>query len=546
MKNWQAAFLPILFVVFITIPAVVMISGNQEGISYEENRRLAEPPKLQPSLHSIQTFPAQFEAYFNDHFGLRSSLVKLYSNILVNFFRQSPKWLVVIGKKGWLFFAGDNELAAFMGYHPNPPETYHRWKQVLEDRQNWLAAQGIQYLFVVPPNKSMVYQEFLPDRIQEKEQTSTLEKFNTILASAPEFKGTVDLRAVLLAAKEKELVYHKSDTHWNLAGGYAAYSAIITHLGKKFDGLQPVPRDMLVERADTLNGGDLAAVLNLRDQYVEPNPTITLPPSLALPEWRKAAFETMPDTDNQQFRTGKLLINGTEGKELSAIFICDSFGSAMMDFLALHFKKITWITDARFEDVTHMIRQEKPDVVIDLIVARRMQVALAESREVSGPMIEKQIGELRATLDVTAANLDAHLQRSEDLLLERETREGIAFQATGGDPQLHFFAANRISGDVVTIKCVLESPAQSGFALYYQKPGEKEYSGRSLYTAPLQKGENTLLFRIYTPIRLDTIRVDPGVIPGRYVLKQFTLVEPSPRQQPLTPGLSPGQENTVH
>ncbi len=537
MKNWHKAFLPLFFMVFIAIPAVVMFSGDQKSISNEENRKLAKPPKFEPTFHSLQTFPAQFEAYFNDHFGLRSSLVKLYSNILVNIFNKSPKSLVAIGKKGWLFFAGDNELAAFMGYHPIPPETCHRWKQILEDRQNWLAAQGIHYLFVVPPDKSMVYPEYLPDRIQAKQQVSNLEIFNTILASDPEFQGTVDLRVVLLAAKEKEIVYHKSDTHWNLAGAYAAYSAIIAHLGKKFDGMQPVPRDILLQRPDTLNGGDLAAVLNLRDQYVEPFLTISLPASLALPQWRKAAFETMRDVGKQRFRTGKLLINGTEGKELSAIFICDSFGSALLDFLALHFKKITRVTDARFEDITHMIRQEKPDVVIDLNVARRMQVALADSREVSEPMIEKQLGSLTPTLDVTVANLDTHLQRSEDLQMDREFQEGLAFQVTGNDPQLHFSAANRISGGIVTIKCVIDSPAQTGFALYYQRPGEKEYSGRSLYTAPLRKGENTLFFRIYTPIRLDTIRVDPGAIPGKYVLKQFTLVEPSPRKQPLSPKL---------
>ncbi|MDK9708856.1 MAG: hypothetical protein OEL83_17580 [Desulforhopalus sp.] len=525
MKNWKSAPLAILFVLFIFTPATVMITGDKAKVSFEEKRQLAELPALKPTLASLQAFPAKFDAYFNDHFGLRSTFVRMYSQILVTVFRTSPKWLVVIGKEGWLFFAGDNELVDFTGFQYREMETLQRWKQVLEDRKNWLAAQGIHYLFLIPPNKSMIYPEFLPERISSRQRVNTLERFQEVLASDPAFPGNIDLRPVLLAAKEKERIYHKSDTHWNAVGGYAAYSAIMTHLGKELPGLQPLPREEFEEKMGVLQGGDMSLLLNLRDLYHEPNPILVPPQSMTPGHWQKVKFETMKAIGQQRFRTGKLIVNGMEGRDLTAIFICDSFGSALSDLLAMHFKKIIRVNDARFEDVTDLIRKEKPDVVIDLNVARRMDIALGVSQELLGPMVDRQLLETKPTLDITDENLQSHLLASEDLRIDKTHKNGIALEATGGDPQLLLSAGNRLSSRVVNIKCVIDSPVQTTFAFYYKTPGDKAFSGKNLYTAQLERGENTIHFRIYTPIRLDALRIDPGSAVGQYVLRQFTLVE---------------------
>jgi alginate O-acetyltransferase complex protein AlgJ len=529
MKNWNSLFFGIFFVLFISTPSLVMLTSDLQGVSQSENRRLAKFPTFQPTREFMRTFPANFEAFYNDHFGLRNVFVRLYNEILVLGFKTSPKFLAEVGKGDWLFFAGDSELADLTGYYRHSPETLRKWKQTLEDRKNWLAARGIHYLLVVPPNKSMVYPEFLPDRIIKRKRTNNLDRLHDALAAAPTFKEVVDLRQVLLAAKNKELVYHKSDTHWNLAGSYAAYSAIITHLSREFPELTPVPRQMMEEKTGTLQGGDLSSVLSLRDKYYEPNPEISPPPGIKSGPWRPVEFVAMKDTPRQGFRTGRILLGGTEGKKLTTMVLADSFGSALMDFLAVHFKKIYKVNGARCEDLTEMILREKPDVIIDVSGARRMQTAMEESVEVRDEMIEHQIANSSPTLNVTAENLAAHLTSIADLQIDQQSNNGVVLRATGGDPQIRLSAESRLSTDIVSIKCVIDSPAATDFAFYYRNAEDKEYSEKKVYVAKLVRGENTILFRLYTPIRLDSLRIDPGTATGRYILKQFTLVE-SPRE----------------
>lgn len=383
MKNWKEALLTILFVLFIITPAVVMVVSDKENVSKQEKRRLAELGKLKLTFASMKIFPAKFEAYFNDHFGLRTTFVKMYSKIIVNVFRTSPQKLVTVGKKNWLFYADDDEIVKFTGYHHSSDATIDAWKQILADRQTMLAAQGIHYLFMVGPNKSTVYPEFLPERIRAKRVTSALEKLNQKLASPPQFTGFIDLQDVLLSAKNNDLLFYESDTHWNHSGAYAAYTAITTHLSKKFDGFQPIPREQLTQEVEILPGGDMAAMINLREQYTAPNLAIGIPPALAISEWKPWLEIGTIKGANRKLRHASLWFSGSENKTLTAVFVSDSFGYILCDYLALHFKKIILVisTNARFEDAMPVIQKEHPDVVLDLIVERRMPMGLKTKSE---------------------------------------------------------------------------------------------------------------------------------------------------------------------
>ena len=274
-------------------------------------------------------------------------------------------------------------------------------------------------------------------------------------------------------------------------------------------------------------------MINLREQYAAANLAIGIPPNMALNPWQPMTeASTMKGANNQKLRKASVKIGGRDSQQLTAIFICDSFGGALRDYLALHFKKIIRVQGARFEDVTGLIEKEHPDVVIDLVVERRMPVALVERREVATERLARQIAESTPILDLTAANLTDHLLESDDLRIDTEQHQGIALEATGGDPQLHLAATNRFSDYGVRVKCVIDSPADTGFAFFYKTAKNKDFTGNNVYIAPLEAGKNTLLFQIDTPIRLDSMRLDPGVAQGRYLLRQFTLVE-SPRPQKM-------------
>ena len=66
----------------------------------QDNRGLAKKPDL-ASLKLVQ-IPAQFEAYFNDHFGFRNALISRYNKLLNRYFGgKSGK--VTLGERKWLF-----------------------------------------------------------------------------------------------------------------------------------------------------------------------------------------------------------------------------------------------------------------------------------------------------------------------------------------------------------------------------------------------------------------------------------------------------------
>jgi len=50
----------------------------------------------------------------------------------------------------------------------------------------------------------------------------------------------LDLRPVLRKAGEREPVFYKIDTHWNLMGGFIAYEAVLSKLSGQIPGLVPV------------------------------------------------------------------------------------------------------------------------------------------------------------------------------------------------------------------------------------------------------------------------------------------------------------------
>lgn len=523
MKKLQHTVFTITFLIFITTPVTILLFKDVQQTSYVEKRQLAQLPELAPTIASIQAFPGAFENFFNDHYGLRTILVKLYNQILVSVFQTSPKWCVVKGKDGWLFFAGDSELADFTGSFHHSQQTLNKWKQTLVDRKMWLNELGISYLFVIPPNKSSVYPEYLPMRYQRRKAENSLSRLMATLATPPIFTDTVDLTGILTQAKGRELLYHKSDTHWNQWGSYAAYQAIMTKLTERHPSLMPLPLAQLDIQSGIRKGGDLALMLNLKDQYQETYPKL-LPQGEHIPaRWEDLSFPTQPEAFGQKFKEGQRRVSGTPGQQLTAILISDSFGAAISDLLAMHFQKITHILWARFEDVTQFIATEKPDVVIDLAVARSLSNALGENVEIAQTMMARAVTDGKPLLDVTPASFSSHLTDVVELRLEPPTSDGIGMQATGTDPQLHFTAGQEHSPDVTTIMCRLSSSNDTDFTFYYQGIQDNAYSAKKMVVKKIKRGENTVLFRIYEPIRLNALRVDPGAAGGRYVLHRLVV-----------------------
>lgn len=527
MKALATYIFPVLFLLAICTPLAVMQLGEEQKVSLTEKRKLAERPVLSLSRPALETFPADFEAYFNDHFGLRNQLVKLYNAFFVTLFQTTPKLHTVVGRDKWLFLAADFVVEDFMGLYQFDYNRLQHWKQILLDRQEWLADKGIRYLFIAPPNKIMIYPEYLPDRIRKRQGNTNLQQFIDHLAKAPRYDNILDLRPALMEAKSSGQLYYKGDTHWNLDGAYVAYVAIMNRISGWFPELSPVPKSEMKRTYETFHG-DLTYTLNLAQMYAEQASTLRWTEADKIINYEKFAGYPQPDTPFQKFKKGELFTNENPAATLTAVFISDSFGSALRDFLAPHFKRIIFVRNARFEDMKLLIETEKPDIVLDLNVARALRVAMGENTEIRDYILQKHMHSKEMLLDITADNLQENLVSADQLEFDTGDSRG-AFTANGPDPQLYFSLPERTSEGRLNIHCQVTSSAETFFKVYYQTDDHQYYSEKKKVYHRMKEGQNSLYMRIYEPVLLHKLRIDPAEVPGGYEIERLIInAEPGP------------------
>ena len=74
------AVLVFAFLAVITLPAAANLAGHDgadPSDPYAENRELAALPRLHgATIPSLRTYSDEFSAWFDDHFGFRSMLVR--------------------------------------------------------------------------------------------------------------------------------------------------------------------------------------------------------------------------------------------------------------------------------------------------------------------------------------------------------------------------------------------------------------------------------------------------------------------------------------
>ncbi len=216
--------LVIAFAFMIGLPALLHLAGLEQSTPGTEMRELVERPRLPDSTQSWRDFAGKLEAYLGDRFGLRPLLTAAAGDLKFAF-RVPIGQLVVIGKDGWLYWNGQEEMEQYAGVLLLTRERLQLWLDNLESMRAWAEARGMRFVFVIAPNKSEIYPEHLPDGLAPARLTAADQ-----LTAALRRDGRidfVDLRGVMRAAKSTGQVYYKTDTHWNPVGAYYALQAVM-------------------------------------------------------------------------------------------------------------------------------------------------------------------------------------------------------------------------------------------------------------------------------------------------------------------------------
>jgi hypothetical protein len=355
------------FLVLLWMPTLDIFFNLDHSLQPGENRLPASFPKWQAAgLAGAQKYIVGLDDYFSDHFGFRKQLIRWFQNWKIGLFHDRSVYKVLIGPNHWLFLGEQMMVEHYLGTIKFTPQQLQTWQRVLEKRRDWLAAQGVKYLFVLAPDKQDIYPEELPAWLRNAAPAKRETKLDQFLKFMKEHSTVevLDLRPPLLAAKKIAPTYLQNDTHWNRFGGFVACQEVVKTLMKQFPDVPPLRLEDFTWTNAPATGGDLARMLGSD-----------------APEGNFFSFNPKPSVNTLNVREATNYYSAGDLRKRSvisenpaplletAVVFHDSFGVAWQPFLGYSIKRIIFMSDNR-EFNTRVILENRPRIVVNEILER--------------------------------------------------------------------------------------------------------------------------------------------------------------------------------
>ncbi len=366
--KWFAAALVTLFVTALCIGLAGVFRTPRTAPTQFENRKTEALPALPRTWTTLREYPARFETWFDDRFGLRGPLVRLDHWARAVVFGVSPVPKVLIGKAGWLYFRGEDAKAFdrwYRGSEAISDATLTAIRAELLQRQAFLASRGIPFVVVVVPEKYSIYPEYLPDWAAPRASQTPYDRLVATLAADKQLPF-VDLRAPLRAAKGPDRLYYQTDSHWNYLGASVGYGVVMSEVARLLPGLSiaAVPRPPYVAGVNFYSG-DLAQMLGLPAQFREDDiaPLLKMLATLESRCAKRDPAASSPGVETFVYRC-------PNPPTYTALIYRDSMGILLQPMIAENFSRSTFVTSAQLDG--ELVDRLRPDIVILEMVERTL------------------------------------------------------------------------------------------------------------------------------------------------------------------------------
>ena len=348
-------FLGIIFL-FETLFVVLPKKDKDDA----ENRKLAELPKFK--IAKLDPFPKAFESYYNDHFPFRNDIIKTYNKFSIRVLKKSPvEEKAIIGSSGWLFMGG-NYLDGFQGKSNfTGSELEQIWKELLY-RKNYCNKRGIKFYFVIIPQKSSVYPEYISSRYKFDNKYTPRTQLTAYLTKQ-QFPFC-DLTQKLIENKNSDYdLYFKTDNHWNALGAFYGTQQILGSIRNDFPQVKPLSLNDYTISTETREGGNIAQMLSMKNEFndieVVLNPKFETQSSAG-----KKANYAIPKNFPYPWYYERVYENPSANK-LKILVIRESFCHYQISLYSEHFGRSVFIFDNWKHQLNEdIIENEKPDIVV--------------------------------------------------------------------------------------------------------------------------------------------------------------------------------------
>ncbi len=355
----------LLFLVMLYLPTIIFpVVKDKIGEDTSENRALASKPDLK--IETIDSYPKNFDKYYNDHLPFRSAIKTAWNYLNVYALRSSTSEKVLFGKGDggvediWMFYKAANDgnpVRAAQGYSEYSNEEMDSIKDKINNTSNELNKMGIEYYILIAPNKENIYKDYLPDTVSIADDEGKVDKLVKYLHENG-VRNLIYPKKELIDGRETAPTYYKQDTHWNAWGGYIGFREFLKVAEP--DGLDG---DVRVEMIKGKKTEDLAKMLGFDGVTNED-----------LSDVRFSRY-TEYETDILKTRTDIVITaNNNPLYEKKILLVGDSFRTALLEYCAKTYESCIFMHKEDYRP--GMINQYSPDIVISENVERYIEEAI--------------------------------------------------------------------------------------------------------------------------------------------------------------------------
>lgn len=479
------------FCVALLLPLAVqrVLPGRWLGVKLE-NRQPKPLPEWPASWREWNTFPARFEAWHADTFGARDEWLRWHHAQAMLVFGAAPTPTLLMGRQGWIFFTGDNSRNAWLGRVRLSDEQIGEWSSRLEARVSYFRERGIDYRFVIAPNKESIYPEMLPEG-EWRSGPVPLDQWLSGLSPAAR-ACVLDVRPALLDEKRfddaaaGDFVYFPHGTHWTERAAW--------RVARELDPTLP-GREALRSTLDESDPGDSWAInLNLLEHVRQP---------VWHREWMEPHARRTTAIDRHIYMTREAHWV-REGGGPRLLLVSDSFGPLLPMYLAEGASELLFRWRLHFP--MEALLEAQPERVVEVLSERRILYGLAP---LETGLIALQEEAWSALQPIGAVRVEGH---------PRSRFEAGRLALEPGRDKLLLHAPERAPGRRLALRLQLEAPADGIGYLWYLTPMEREYSQRRRYPLAVKKGLNELRFELDNAQILPDLMWAPGSAAGTYTL----------------------------
>lgn len=433
----------------------MLLYQDQEA---EANQILAQAPQIKTERGSVNLeFFTQLNDYISENFGFRQEMITAHHMLTAKLFHVSGTDKVILGKEGWLFYT--ETLEDFKGIPTMTERQYYAAARSLALIQEYVQKKGSKFLFTIAPNKNSLYPQFMPYYAKRLRTEGNAEKLEKQLVRQ-QVKYEDLFQALSSDHAGVEILYHSLDSHWNNRGAAIACRALTEALAMEPEDFEKSGRS----RNRTFSG-DLYEMVYPKGTKKDWNFRYGH-------EIQYRYTEPVKDHMDIEIRTV------CEGKKGSLVMFRDSFGNALLPFMAESFGKSYFTRQVPYD--LEAAAGEKPDAVILELVERNLSQladtapvmeaplrAIKSEQTAQAGQMEKHGLENRSQVQAKAGSFSMDIQPWNDHLLKLT---GQINQKPDQDSNI-YISIEKAHYEAFPINEFSEKEADSGFTLYVPSDG---------------------------------------------------------------------------